>query len=57
MWWTSKGKYYEWHKTSGITDVYHYEVLKNGDVKFKSTEMMGKANDTYEFVDYLIPED
>ena len=57
MWWTSKGKYYEWHKTSGITDVYHYEVLKNGDVKFKSTEMMGKANDTYEFVDYLIRED
>ena len=29
----------------------------NGNVKFKSIEMMGKADNTYEFTDYKISED
>lgn len=57
QWWTSQGKYYEWHKESGMTDIYNYQVLPNGDIRFKSVVMMGKKTDTYEFVDYLIPED
>lgn len=32
-------------------------LLANGDVEFKSIELLGKQDNTYEFVDYLIPED
>lgn len=56
-WYTSNGKYYELHNYDNVTDSYHYEVLENGDVKFKSIELMGEVTDTYEFTDYLIAED
>lgn len=56
-WYTSNGKYYELHNYDNVTDSYNYEVLENGDVKFKSIELMGKVTDTYEFTDYLIEED
>ncbi len=56
-WYTSNGKYYELHNYDNVTDSYNYEVLDNGDVKFKSIELMGKVTDTYEFTDYLIEED
>jgi len=56
-WWTDNGKYYELHKTDNVTDIYNYKVLDNGNVKFKSIEMMGKADNTYEFTDYKISED
>lgn len=53
-WWTNNGKYYELHETDNVTDVYKYKVLDNGDVSFKSIELMGKVDDTYEFIDYKI---
>jgi hypothetical protein len=56
-WWTSKGKYYELHDVDNVTDSYNYEVLENGDVKFKSIELMGKQNDTYEFIDFKMKDD
>ena len=56
-WWTNNGKYYELHKYDNVTDVYNYKVLENGDVSFKSIELMGKQDDTYEFIDYKIAED
>lgn len=55
-WWTSNGKYYELHKYDNVTDVYNYEVLANGDVRFKSIELMGQQDDTYEFTDYKITD-
>lgn len=51
-WWTKDGKYYELHDYDNITDVYHYTVLDNGDVRFKSIELLGRKDDTYEFTDY-----
>lgn len=56
-WWTQNGKYYELHKTDNVTDIYNYEVLANGDVKFQSVEMMGKRDNTYVFTDTKINED
>ncbi|WP_312299907.1 hypothetical protein [Chryseobacterium sp.] len=56
-WWTQNGKYYELHKTDNVTDIYNYEVLANGDVKFQSIEMMGKKDNTYVFTDTKINED
>ncbi|AYZ11195.1 hypothetical protein EGY05_04320 [Chryseobacterium arthrosphaerae] len=56
-WWTQNGKYYELHKTDNVTDIYNYEVLANGDVKFQSVEMMGKKDNTYVFTDTKINED
>lgn len=56
-WWTQNGKYYELHKTDNVTDIYNYEVLANGDVKFQSVEMMGKKGNTYVFTDTKINED
>ncbi|MGX9987556.1 hypothetical protein [Soonwooa purpurea] len=56
-WWTNDGKYYELHKYDNVTDIYNYKVLENGDVSFKSIELMGKQDDTYEFTDYKIAED
>lgn len=56
-WWTKDGKYYELHNTDKVTDVYNYEILPNGDVKFQSIEMMGKKDNTYSFIDTKINED
>ena len=56
-WWTNNGKYYELHKTDNVTDIYNYEVLPNGDVKFQSIEMMGQKDNTYSFIDTKINED
>lgn len=56
-WWTNNGKYYEFHKVDNITDVYNYQVLENGDVNFKSIELIGKKDDSYEFTDYKVDED
>ncbi|HCN48661.1 MAG TPA: hypothetical protein DIT10_06145 [Chryseobacterium sp.] len=56
-WWTKDGKYYELHNTDKVTDIYNYEVLPNGDVKFQSIEMMGKKDNTYSFIDTKINED
>ncbi|WP_407488107.1 hypothetical protein [Elizabethkingia anophelis] len=56
-WWTSNGKYYELHKTDNVTDIYNYSVLPNGDVKFKSIELLGKSDTTYEFIDSKIEDD
>ncbi len=55
-WWTQKGKYYELHNVDNVTDVYNYKVLENGDVSFKSIEILGKQDDTYEFVDYKVSD-
>lgn len=55
-WWTSNGKYYELHEYDNVTDIYNYKVLENGDVFFKSIELMGRQDDTYEFIDYKIAE-
>ncbi|QTV04787.1 hypothetical protein [Faecalibacter bovis] len=56
-WWTNDGKYYEYHKTSNLTDIYTYQTLKNGDIAFKAIKIIGEDNNTYEFVDYKIQED
>ncbi|WP_131327839.1 hypothetical protein [Chryseobacterium vrystaatense] len=56
-WWTKDGKYYELHNYDKVTDVYNYEVLENGDVKFQSIELMGKKDNTYTFTDTKIVED
>lgn len=56
-WWTNNGKYYELHNVSHIVDVYEYKILKNGDVKFKSIEILGNKDNTYEFTDFKIDED
>lgn len=51
-WWTSKGKYYEFHKTSGLTDIYKYKVSEDGDfVDFESEFIIGKVDNTYKFTD------
>ena len=55
-WWTNNGKYYELHDYDKVTDVYQYQVLENGDVKFRSIELMGKPDDTYEFTDTKISD-
>lgn len=55
-WWTQKGKYYELHDYDKVTDTYNYKVLANGDVQFKSIELMGKSDDTYEFTDYKVSD-
>ena len=54
LWWTENGKYFEFHKNDKVTDIYNYNVLENGDVKFKSIEFMGKPYSSYEFIDYKI---
>lgn len=56
-WWTKDGKYYELHNVDKVTDVYNYEVLNNGDVKFHSIELMGRKDNTYIFTDTKIKED
>lgn len=56
QWWTKDGKYYEFHKDSGLTDIYNYEVLENGNIKFNSIEIIGKKDDTYSFIDYKIED-
>ncbi|MBW8362513.1 MAG: hypothetical protein K0M56_10050 [Kaistella sp.] len=56
-WWTENGKYYELHKVDNVTDVYEYQPLDNGDVKFKSLFLLGKKDDSYEFTDYKISDD
>ncbi|MFZ4927620.1 hypothetical protein [Chryseobacterium sp. Mn2064] len=56
-WWTSGGKYYELHKVDNVTDIYNYEILANGDVKFHSIELMGQKDNTYIFTDTKIQED
>ncbi|MEJ8597570.1 hypothetical protein JSO62_02510 [Riemerella anatipestifer] len=56
-WWTQNGKYYELHNYDNITDVYNYKVLENGDVQFKSIKIMGREDDTYEFIDYKVSDD
>ncbi|MCQ9633459.1 hypothetical protein MP477_00660 [Chryseobacterium sp. WG23] len=56
-WWTNNGKYYELHNYDNVTDIYNYQILENGDVKFKSIELMGKEDSTYEFTDSKIEED
>lgn len=51
-WWTSKGKYYEFHKDSGLTDVYNYQVSDDGgSIDFQSEFLIGKPNATYKFTD------
>lgn len=55
-WYTNNGKYYELHNYDNVIDSYSYEVQSNGDVKFKSIEMMGKVDDTYEFTDYKLKD-
>lgn len=56
-WWTNNGKYHELHNYDNVTDIYNYQILENGDVKFKSVELMGKEDSTYEFTDFKIEED
>ncbi len=56
-WWTSNGIYYELHKNDNVTDSYNYQVLENGDVNFKSIELMRKQDEAYKFTDYKISED
>ncbi|MFV8354495.1 hypothetical protein [Flavobacterium sp. XS2P14] len=55
-WWVENGKYYEFHKVSGMTDIYEYEIIENS-VKFIAIELMGKKNPKYTFFDYKIEED
>lgn len=51
-WWTKDGKYYENHDYDNVTDIYYYKALGNGDVEFKSIEILGRKDDTYNFTDY-----
>lgn len=51
-WWTSKGRYYEYHKTSGLTDIYSYTVGDDGSViDFASEFLIGKPDTSYHFTD------
>ena len=51
-WWIEEGKFYEFHKESGLTDVYEYTILNKDQIKFKSTKMaLEMENSAYEFVD------
>ncbi|WP_267406375.1 MULTISPECIES: hypothetical protein [unclassified Chryseobacterium] len=56
-WWTSNGKYYELHNFDKVIDIYSYEILGSGDVKFQSIELMGKKDNTYTFIETKIEED
>ncbi|AZI22953.1 hypothetical protein EIH07_07835 [Chryseobacterium taklimakanense] len=52
IWWTSKGRYYEFHKTSGLTDIYKYEVSPDGQfASFESEFIIGKNDSSYKFTD------
>lgn len=51
-WWTSKGKYYEFHKNSGLTDIYKYNISEDGEfANFESEFLIGKPDDSYKFTD------
>ena len=54
-WWVENGNYYELHNYDGLTDVYTYDV-SDGNVKFKSVELMGLKDNSYSFVDYKIED-
>jgi hypothetical protein len=55
-WWTENGTYYELHNYDGVVDSYKYEVTEDG-VNFRSIEMMGNVDGSYNFTDYKIEED
>lgn len=51
-WWVEDGKFYEFHNTSGLTDVYIYTILSKDKVKFKAVNMaIEQNNENYEFID------
>ena len=51
-WWVKDGKFYEYHESSGKTDVYAYEVLDVDQVKFKAVSIgVQFENEAYEFID------
>lgn len=51
-WWIEDGLFYEFHKESGLTDVYEYTVLDKDKIKFKSTKLaVDMENSAYEFID------
>ena len=55
-WWTENGKYYEFHNSDGITDIYKYDATEE-HINFQSIELYGFENSSYKFTDYKIEED
>lgn len=51
-WWVENGKFYEFHKESGETDLYKYEVLNKNQIKFIPESLSVEMNsDNYTFID------
>lgn len=52
IWWIEKGKFYEHHNESNLTDIYTYKVLNKNQVHFKAEKISLEMNtDSYEFTD------
>lgn len=51
-WWVKGNKFYELHDSSGMVDVYDFEIIDEKKIKFKSIDLPlepGRSN--YEFID------
>lgn len=51
-WWIEGNKFFEYHETSDLTDVYSYIIISNDKVKFKAENLsLEHNNENYEFID------
>jgi hypothetical protein len=52
-WWIEDGLFYEYHDSSGLTDVYAYEILNKRQVRFSAQTLSpgNQDDDEYVFVD------
>lgn len=51
-WWIENGKFFEFHETSGMTDIYTYVIISNDKIKFKAENLsIDQTNENYEFID------
>jgi hypothetical protein len=51
-WWIAKGKFHEFHKESGKTDIYAYKVLNANSIQFTAEQISVEMNaESYVFID------
>jgi len=57
QWWTKDQKYFEKSENNEKIDSYSYTVENLEVVSYKSIELLGEKNTTYEFTDYRLDLD